>query len=59
MASIFGINPVKGGSPANESRRIEIENCVTNLSCGNFPRCLEDLEFIELRIINNGIINLQ
>lgn len=59
MASILGINPVRGGSPANEINRIDRDSCVVGCNIVVFLSCLEVIRFIEFRIINRGIISEQ
>ena len=59
MASIFGINPVRGGRPANEINIIEIIIWVVGEITVILLICFEVIRFIELNNINMGMINEQ
>lgn len=59
MASIFGINPVSGGKPANEINNVEINIWEDGEIIVIFLSCFEVVKFIILKNINNGIISEQ
>jgi hypothetical protein len=59
MASIFGINPVKGGSPAKDSNRIEIISWAVGEIMVTFLSCFEVVKFVRFIIMNSGIIREQ
>lgn len=59
MANIFGINPVRGGNPAKEISKIEIDSCVMGEIIIIFLICFEVFKFIKFSNINRGIIREQ
>jgi hypothetical protein len=55
----FGINPVKGGSPAKDTSRTEIDSCVVGEIMVIFLNCLDVIRFAIFISINKGIIKEQ
>lgn len=59
MASIFGMNPVKGGSPAKEIRIMETDSCMVGEIIVIFLNCFEVFRFNRFSNMNRGIIKEQ